>query len=54
MGQKNGESEDIWLNERNKKLAIDLSELNISEKELDEEEVGFNAVFPINVSETCC
>ncbi|KAJ6651280.1 hypothetical protein lerEdw1_021122 [Lerista edwardsae] len=39
MGQKNGESEDIWLNERNKKLAIDLSELNINEKELDEEEM---------------
>lgn len=42
MGQKNGESEDIWLNERKKKLAIDLSELNINEKELDEEEVGFS------------
>ncbi|XP_066480524.1 TOG array regulator of axonemal microtubules protein 1 [Tiliqua scincoides] len=39
MGQKNGESEDIWLNDRNKKLAIDLSELNINEKELDEEEM---------------
>ncbi|KAM6461253.1 TOG array regulator of axonemal microtubules protein 1 isoform 2-T2 [Liasis olivaceus] len=39
VGQKNGEPEDIWLNERDKKLAIDLSELNISEKELDEEEM---------------
>uniref|UniRef100_A0A8C6VMF6 TOG array regulator of axonemal microtubules 1 n=1 Tax=Naja naja TaxID=35670 RepID=A0A8C6VMF6_NAJNA len=39
MGQKNGEPEDMWLNERDKKLAIDLSELNISERELDEEEM---------------
>ncbi|XP_070604778.1 TOG array regulator of axonemal microtubules protein 1 isoform X2 [Erythrolamprus reginae] len=39
MGQKNGEPEDTWLNERDKKLAIDLSELNINERELDEEEM---------------
>ncbi|XP_058019143.1 TOG array regulator of axonemal microtubules protein 1 isoform X5 [Ahaetulla prasina] len=39
MGQKNGEPEDMWLNERDKKLAIDLSELNINERELDEEEM---------------
>ncbi|XP_053140411.1 TOG array regulator of axonemal microtubules protein 1 isoform X1 [Hemicordylus capensis] len=39
MGQKNGEPEDVWLNEREKKLAIDLSELNINEKELEEEEM---------------
>lgn len=39
MVQKNGEKEDVWLNEREKKLVIDLSELNVSEKELDEEEV---------------
>ncbi|XP_039214558.1 TOG array regulator of axonemal microtubules protein 1 isoform X4 [Crotalus tigris] len=39
MGRKNGELEDMWLNERDKKLAIDLSELNISERELDEEEM---------------
>ncbi|XP_063146663.1 TOG array regulator of axonemal microtubules protein 1 isoform X2 [Candoia aspera] len=39
MGQKNGEPEDIWLSERDKKLATDLSELNINEKEFDEEEM---------------
>ncbi|XP_062974582.1 TOG array regulator of axonemal microtubules protein 1 [Elgaria multicarinata webbii] len=39
VGHKDGEPEDIWLNERDKKLAIDLSELNVSEKELDEEEM---------------
>ncbi|XP_028606214.2 TOG array regulator of axonemal microtubules protein 1 isoform X1 [Podarcis muralis] len=39
VGHKNGEPEDIWLNERDRKLAIDLSELNVNEKELDEEEM---------------
>uniref|UniRef100_H9G8D4 TOG array regulator of axonemal microtubules 1 n=1 Tax=Anolis carolinensis TaxID=28377 RepID=H9G8D4_ANOCA len=38
-GRKSREPEDLWLNERNRKLAIDLSELNVSEKELDEEEM---------------
>ncbi|KAH0620194.1 hypothetical protein JD844_020203 [Phrynosoma platyrhinos] len=39
LGHKNGEAEDLWLNERNKKLSLDLSELNVSEKDLDEEEM---------------
>ncbi|XP_060611108.2 TOG array regulator of axonemal microtubules protein 1 [Anolis sagrei] len=38
-GPKSREPEDLWLDERNRKLAIDLSELNVSEKELDEEEM---------------
>ncbi|XP_053235570.1 TOG array regulator of axonemal microtubules protein 1 [Podarcis raffonei] len=39
VGHKKGDPEDIWLNERDRKLAIDLSELNVNEKELDEEEM---------------
>ncbi|XP_042321877.1 TOG array regulator of axonemal microtubules protein 1 isoform X2 [Sceloporus undulatus] len=39
LGHKNGEAEDLWLNERNKKLSLDLSELNVSEKDLDEDEM---------------
>ncbi|XP_061468632.1 TOG array regulator of axonemal microtubules protein 1 isoform X2 [Rhineura floridana] len=39
IGHKNGEPEDIWLNDRDKKLALDLSELNVNEKEPDEEEM---------------
>lgn len=39
-GHKIEEPEAIWLNERDGRLAIDLSELDINEKELDEEEVG--------------
>ncbi|XP_015282138.1 PREDICTED: protein FAM179B [Gekko japonicus] len=38
MGHKNGEPEDTWSNARDGRLAIDLSELDINEKELDEEE----------------
>ncbi|XP_054827608.1 TOG array regulator of axonemal microtubules protein 1 [Eublepharis macularius] len=36
---KNGNPEDVWLNECERRLAIDLSDLNISEKDLDEEEM---------------
>nr|XP_056707056.1 TOG array regulator of axonemal microtubules protein 1 [Euleptes europaea] len=39
VGHRNGEPEDIWLSERDRGLAIDLSELDVSEKELDEEEM---------------
>uniref|UniRef100_A0ABM5FCC8 TOG array regulator of axonemal microtubules protein 1 isoform X5 n=1 Tax=Pogona vitticeps TaxID=103695 RepID=A0ABM5FCC8_9SAUR len=39
VGHKNGEPDDLWLKERGKKLSIDLSELNVCEKDLDEEEM---------------
>nr|XP_048707981.1 TOG array regulator of axonemal microtubules protein 1 isoform X3 [Caretta caretta] len=38
-GQKNEESEDIWKSEKDKKLAVDLSELNVNDKESDQEEM---------------
>ncbi|XP_043405504.1 TOG array regulator of axonemal microtubules protein 1 isoform X6 [Chelonia mydas] len=38
-GQKNEESEDIWKSEKDKKLAADLSELNVNDKESDQEEM---------------
>ncbi|KAL8168580.1 UNVERIFIED_CONTAM: hypothetical protein K2H54_004659, partial [Gekko kuhli] len=38
VGHRNGEPEDIWPDERDGRLAIDLSELDINEKELEEEE----------------
>ncbi|XP_043371890.1 TOG array regulator of axonemal microtubules protein 1 [Dermochelys coriacea] len=37
--QKNEESEDIWKSEKDKKLAVDLSELNVNHKESDQEEM---------------
>uniref|UniRef100_A0A8C3T5M5 TOG array regulator of axonemal microtubules 1 n=1 Tax=Chelydra serpentina TaxID=8475 RepID=A0A8C3T5M5_CHESE len=39
VGQKNEESEDIWKSENDKKLAVDLSELNVNDKESDQEEM---------------
>uniref|UniRef100_A0A674IL46 TOG array regulator of axonemal microtubules 1 n=1 Tax=Terrapene triunguis TaxID=2587831 RepID=A0A674IL46_9SAUR len=38
-GQKNEESDDIWKSEKDKKLAVDLSELNVNDKESDQEEM---------------
>ncbi|KAM7164612.1 TOG array regulator of axonemal microtubules protein 1 isoform 3-T3 [Macrochelys suwanniensis] len=39
VGQKNEECEDIWKSENDKKLAVDLSELNVNDKESDQEEM---------------
>ncbi|XP_067410806.1 TOG array regulator of axonemal microtubules protein 1 isoform X2 [Emydura macquarii macquarii] len=39
VGQKNEDPEDIWKSEKDKKLAIDLSELNVNDKESDQEEM---------------
>ncbi|KAM9148952.1 TOG array regulator of axonemal microtubules protein 1 [Pangshura tecta] len=38
-GQKNEVSDDIWKSEKDKKLAVDLSELNVHDKESDQEEM---------------
>ncbi|XP_074852240.1 TOG array regulator of axonemal microtubules protein 1 isoform X2 [Carettochelys insculpta] len=38
-GQNNEESEDIWKSEKDEKLALNLSELNINDKESDQEEM---------------
>ncbi|XP_009913559.2 TOG array regulator of axonemal microtubules protein 1 isoform X1 [Haliaeetus albicilla] len=36
---RNEECEDVWLNEMNRKLAADLSELNVDDEEVDQEEM---------------
>uniref|UniRef100_A0A452ITJ9 TOG domain-containing protein n=1 Tax=Gopherus agassizii TaxID=38772 RepID=A0A452ITJ9_9SAUR len=38
-GWKNEVSDDIWKSEKDKKLAVDLSELNVHDKESDQEEM---------------
>ncbi|XP_050811978.1 TOG array regulator of axonemal microtubules protein 1 [Gopherus flavomarginatus] len=38
-GRKNEVSDDIWKSEKDKKLAVDLSELNVHDKESDQEEM---------------
>lgn len=39
---RNEECEDVWPNEVDRKLAADLSELNVDDEEVDQEEVGLS------------
>lgn len=43
--QKNEETESIWMSGNDEKPTVDLSELSVSDKELDQEEVGIQCVF---------
>lgn len=44
LGHKKKESDDIWKNEKDN-LTIDLSDLNLRDKDLDQEEVRNNYCF---------
>lgn len=40
--RRNEECEDVWLSDVDGKLAAHLSELNVDDEEVDQEEVGLN------------